>query len=339
MRIIVDAMGGDFAPFEQIKGCIEAKKELDCAVVLAGNREIIEKCAKDNGLSLDGLEILHAENSISMSDPPLTVRSKPDTSLRVGLTALAEKKADAFVSAGSTGAVQTGATLFVRRIPGVFRSAIGTVLPFQRPALLLDSGANATFTPEMLVEYAIMGSAYMAGVCGVKDPAVGLLNIGTEEHKGTKDHAAAYGLLKEAEGINFIGNVEPTSLPFGVCDVLVTDGFTGNILLKSVEGMAKYIFSGIKDAYMKNFKTKVAGAMSKDVFKDVKKQFDATEYGGAPLLGIAAPVIKAHGNSNAKAICSAVRQAYRYAECGAVGHIEAEIAKRKAAGEDPGAAE
>ncbi len=329
MRIMLDAMGGDFAPLEPIKGCLEAIKELSFIPVLVGNREKILHCAKENQIDLTGIEILHAENEITMTDSPLSVRSKPDTSLKVGLQALAQKEADAFVSAGSTGAVQTGATLFVHRISGVSRSAIGAILPMRTPTLLLDSGANTSFTSEMLLEYAIMGSTYMSKIFGIREPRVGLLNIGVEEHKGTAVHAEAYALLSQTPSIHFVGNVEANTVPFGACDVLVADGFSGNVLLKTTEGMGKYIFSCVKEVFGRDLGSKIRGALSMKCLRSVKKQFDATEYGGAPLLGISAPVIKAHGNSDAKAVKNAIFQAYRYAESDVVGVIANEIAKRK----------
>lgn len=329
MKIMLDAMGGDFAPLEPIKGCLEAMKELDFTPILVGNREKILRCAEENRLNLEEIEILHAENTLEMTDSPLSVRNKPDTSLKIGLQALAQKQADAFVSAGSTGAVQTGATLFVHRISGVSRSAIGAILPMATPTLLLDSGANTSFTPGMLLEYAVMGSAYMSGVFGIQKPRVGLLNIGAEEHKGSTGHAEAYALLSGDGDINFVGNVEANTVPFGVCDVLVSDGFSGNIFLKSVEGMGKYIFTCVKEAFDKDLDSKIRGALSKKCLRAVKKKFDSTEYGGAPLLGIGAPVIKAHGNSDAKAVKNAVKQAYRYAEKNVVGIIGEEISRRK----------
>ncbi len=329
MKIIIDAMGGDFSPEEQIKGCIEATKELEFSPVLIGNREKILDCARSLRLSLEGIEIVHTENTIEMTDPPLSVRSKPDTSLKVGLQMLAGKEADAFVSAGSTGAVQTGATLFVKRIPGISRSAIGTILPMTNPMLLLDCGANTSFTSEILVEYAVMGTTYMKKVCNIKNPRVGLLNIGAEEHKGTEKHAEAYKLLSEDSGINFIGNAEPNEIPFGICDVLVADGFSGNIFLKSCEGVGKYLLSSLREAYTKNTVSKFSALLSRSTLRAVKKKFDASEYGGAPLLGIAAPVIKAHGNSNAQAIKNAIKQAYHYAAEKTVDTIGEEIAKRK----------
>ena len=327
MRILIDAMGGDFAPLEQIKGAVAARKEIDYQPVLVGHREKIEQCAKEHGIDLAGIEIVHAENVIKMTDPPLSVRSVPDTSLRVGFTMLAKKEADAMVSAGSTGAVQVGATLFVKRLPGAKRAAIGTVIALACPVLILDCGANTTYNEDIFVQYAIMGSLYMKIACGIDQPRVGLLNIGAEEHKGTEEHVKAYKRLQSLEGIRFIGNVEAGDVPKGACDVLVTDGFAGNVLLKSMEGMSKFLFVNLKEALNSSPKNKIAGLLcKKDIYK-MKKRYDASEYGGAPLLGISAPVIKAHGNSDEKAMKNAILQACRMVKGDTVARIKEALAK------------
>lgn len=251
-----------------------------------------------------------------MEDPPTDVRAKKDCSLRRGCEMLAAGEADAFVSAGSTGALHMGATLFVRRIPGVLRAAIATILPLTNPILLMDSGANTVVTPAHLLQFALMGSAYMKGVFGVKKPRVGLLNIGQEKSKGTALQVEAYRLLSEEESLLFVGNVEAREVPFGCCDVLVTDGFTGNILLKSIEGMASFFSGEIKGVFMANTLTKAGYPLYHKALRRMKKKFDSTEYGGAPLLGFHAPVIKAHGSSNAVALKNAVRQAIQFSSSG-----------------------
>ena len=328
MKILIDAMGGDYAPLEIIRGTLRAKKEVDCSLTLVGDTEAVRRCAKDHRLPLDGVDILHASDMIGMADSPLSVRSKPDTSLRVGLSALARKEYDAFISAGNTGALQMGANLFVRRIPGLTRSAIGTMLPLSVPVLLLDSGANATFTPELLCQYALMGSIYMKKVHSIEKPRVGLLNIGSEDHKGTPDHLEAFKLLRNFSSVCFVGNVEPPSLTNGVCDVLVADGFSGNVLLKTMEAMSGYLFSCIDSALgvvRDEDESKLHDEQKKILrrYNAVRRRFDSTEYGGAPLIGISAPVIKAHGNSDANAIKNAIRQAMLYAG----GNVVNEIAK------------
>ena len=325
MRILVDAMGGDHAPLAVLNGCIRAKSELGVTPVLVGNAAVLKNAAESAGIDLSGLEILHAERAIGMDDLPLSVRSIPDSSIRIGLTALSKGQADAFVSAGNTGALQLGANLFVGRINGISRSAIATVLPCKNPVLLLDCGANATFTPELLCEYAAMGSVYMKKVCGVAHPRVGLLNIGSEPYKGTPGHAQTNKLLSELSQIGFVGNIEPAALIEGACDVLVADGFSGNVLLKTMESAVKYTLSKIEDA------AKGQSSLERILRQDqtlsaryygVKKQFDPSEYGGAPFLGIRAPVIKAHGNSDAGAIKNAIRQASLYAAGQVVKEIE-----------------
>jgi glycerol-3-phosphate acyltransferase PlsX len=326
MKIIIDAMGGDFAPLEQIKGALDAKKEIDFKPILVGHKEKILACAKENGLDLSELEIVHAENVISMSDPPLSVRSVPDTSLRVGFTMLAKGEADAMVSAGSTGAVQVGATLFVKRVPGAKRAAIGTVVALSCPVLILDCGANTTYNEDIFAQYAVMGSLYMKIVCGLENPRVGLLNIGSEEHKGTEEHVKAYQRLKSMKEINFIGNVEAGSVPYGACDVLVTDGFAGNVLLKSMEGMSKFLMLNLKETLTSSPKNKIAGLLCKKDVYAMKKKYDASEYGGAPLLGISAPVIKAHGNSDAHGMKNAILQAAKLVDGKTVEKIKEALA-------------
>lgn len=313
-------MGGDHAPAEILKGVLLARETLDFTPVLVGNSDAVKSCAKENALDVSGIGILHAENVIRMEDPPMSVRSVPSSSLRVGLTALADKKGAAFVSAGNTGALQMGANLYVHRIPGVTRPAIGAILPMASPTLLLDCGANATFSPELLCQYALTGSIYMKKVHGIKKPRVGLLNIGSEPYKGTPDHAQAYVLLSELSGIVFVGNVEPNLLSKDLCDVLVCDGFSGNILLKTLEGIGTYIFDLLGSCAADRGKD-LEGAQN-----ELKKRFDPSEYGGAPLIGIAAPVIKAHGNSNARAIANAIAQAIRYARGKVTKEIERGLA-------------
>ena len=316
MRIAVDAMGGDFAPLAPIRGCIAAAKDREIEPVLVGNTRAIFACAQEAGLDLSGVTVVHAENAVGMSDPPLSVRTLPDNSMKVGMKLLVAGEVDAFVSAGSTGALQTAATLFARRSPGVLKSAIGTVLPMENPTLLLDCGANTSYTPEILRDYAVMGSVCMEALFGLEKPRVGLLNIGTEEQKGRADYPEAYRLLKEDEGLDFIGNVEANAVPFGACDVLVSDGFSGNVFLKSIEGMSAYLFKNLSGG-------------DREAFDRLRASFDVSERGGAPLLGISAPVIKAHGSSGERAILGAIRQAQLFAESGLCGRIAEELAKRR----------
>lgn len=313
MRIIVDVMSGDHAPEELIKGAAAAAKEFDADITVVGNREIIRKIAFVNGYDISGITIEHAKSVIDMEDSPLTVvRQKKDSSMSVGLRMLADGKGDAFVSAGNTGALVTGATLIVRRIKGIQRAGIATVLPFPVPLLLMDSGANLNVTSEHLEQFAFMGSKYMEKIYGIHHPRVGLLNNGTEYNKGTQLQIETHQLLLAQSALNFIGNVEGKDLPFNACDVLVTDGFTGNIILKYTEGMGRFMLHMLKDVFTANFMAKLSAVTMRDQLHGLKKRFDASEHGGAPLLGIAKPVIKAHGNSDAYAIQNAIFQAINF---------------------------
>ena len=325
MNIIIDAMGGDNAPNEIVKGAAAAARNTDSRLVLVGNRAKIESILREEDADPRLFDIVHAESVITMEDGPLSVvRAKKDSSMAVGLRLLKEG-GDAFVSAGNTGAVHAGSSLIIRPFKGVQRSAIATVLPFKRPILLMDSGANINVTADYLVQWAIMGSIYVKNVLGVEHPEVGLLNNGAEERKGTQVQIDAYGKLSETPGIRFIGNVEGKEIPFGPCDVLVTDGFTGNITLKLIEGMSKFMFSLLKDMYMTNALTKLSFFAMKDQLRQLKHDFDAGEYGGAPLLGLQKPVIKAHGSSDARAIASAVRQAEATVRTGVTEQIAARM--------------
>jgi glycerol-3-phosphate acyltransferase PlsX len=259
-----------------------------------------------------------------MEDAPISVRrGKADSSMGVALRMLAEGKGDAMVSTGNTGALFAGATLIVRKIGGVHCPAIAALLPMQPPVLLLDSGANLNVSAEDLEQFAIMGSIYMKKTMGLENPRVGLLNNGAEECKGTDLQRAAYQRLAENPDIRFVGNVEGNVMPFGACDVLVTDGFTGNILLKSVEGVGKYMLGMLKGVFTANLATKISYLMLKKQLRSMKKALDASESGGAPILGIAKPVIKAHGSSDAKAFKNAIRQATEFANSGAMAELEA----------------
>ena len=321
MNIIIDAMGGDNAPAEIVKGAVEASKTGTSRLVLVGNRLRIEQYIRQFGGDARLLDIVHADQVITMEDDPMSVvRGKKDSSMAVGLKLLKEG-GDAFVSAGNTGALHAGSSLIIRTMKGVQRSAIATVLPFGRPILLMDSGANINVTAEYFVQWAIMGSLYMKNVLGIEEPEVGLLNNGAEEHKGTQVQIDAYKKLSENPTIRFCGNVEGKELPFGPCDVLVTDGFTGNVTLKLIEGMAKFLFGALKDLYTKNAVTKLSFLAMKDGLRQMKRDFDASEYGGAPLLGLQKPVIKAHGSSDAKAFRSAIRQAEAYVSTGVTAQI------------------
>jgi len=330
MKIILDVMSGDNAPLEIIKGASMAASELDCDIVMVGDEEIIKKCADENSIDISSerLSIAHASDVITMEDAPLSVRTKKDSSMAVGLRMLHEEAGDAFVSAGNTGALYAGASLIVYRIKGFRKAAIATILPFSKPMLLVDSGANIVVTEENLEQFAVMGSIYMEKIFGIDRPEVGLLNNGTESHKGTEVLQKTYERLSNCDDINFVGNIEGKTVPFGSCDVLVTDGFTGNVLLKFTEGFGSFMLKKLKTTFTKNLKTKLSALALSSEVKALKKEFDASEYGGAPLLGISKPVIKAHGSSDAVAVKNAVRQAISYSETGIIVDIADYIMKR-----------
>ncbi len=317
MRIIVDLMGGDNAPAETLKGAVWASQELDAEFVLVGDRNEIEALATQNNYDLSKMELIHAESVITMEDDPiLPVRGKQDSSMSVALRMLAEGKGDAMVSTGNTGALFTGATLLVRKVKGVLRPGIGAILPLQNPVLLMDTGAHVTVTEENLEQFGVMGSAYMRKMYGIERPRVGLLNNGSESCKGTALQQAAYQRLSQNPDINFVGNVEGNTVAFDVCDVLVTDGFTGNIFLKGTEGLGKMLLGKLKSMFKEAPLGFVAYLTLKKQIKGLKKQFDSSEHGGAPILGVNKPVIKAHGSSNAKAFKNAIRQAINFASSG-----------------------
>ena len=315
MRIIVDAFGGDHAPLEVLKGCALAKEEYGVEITLCGDEEKIRACAKDNGIALDGMDILHAPAVIPVeADPTTLLKEYADSSMAMGMKALKNGEGDAFVSAGSTGALVVGASLIVKRLKGVRRVGLATVIPNSNKFyLLMDAGANAECRPEMLAQFGVMGSVYMERLKGVKNPRVGLINIGTEETKGLELQLESYKLLQKAP-VNFIGNVEARGLALGECDVAVCDGFVGNVALKLTEGLAKYFSNELKGMFMANLKTKIAALLMKDKIAAFKKSMDYKEHGGAPLLGASLPVIKAHGSSDAKAFKNAIRQAKEYVD-------------------------
>lgn len=329
MKIILDVMGGDKDVLEFVKGAILAKAEYNAEIVLVGDEaKISEALAQEN--AKEGFEIVHTADAITMEDNPLSIRREHrNSSMALALKMVAGGEGDAVVSAGNTGALFIGATGYVHCAEGVRRAALASVIPMQKPVLLLDCGANAEVTPAFLVQFAHLGSIYMKRVMGIENPRVGLLNNGAEAHKGTPIYKEAHALLSEEKGIHFVGNIEGKDVPFDKCDVLVCDGFAGNILLKTIEGTSKFVmkqFSGIFSGLV----GKLAGAMVLKKAKALKKRFDAKEYGGAPFLGIAKPIIKAHGNSDARAIKNAIRQAIAYAETGVIEEIEALAAEQPA---------
>lgn len=317
MRILIDAMSGDNAPLEILKGVELAHREYpDHTMLIVGDENIISDLAVKNNIKIHGIEIIPSSTVITMEDNPLSaIREKRDSSMAVGLKTLRTGEVDAFVSAGNTGALLAGATIIVKRIVGINRAAIASVLPLSNPVLLMDSGANLTVTADNIAQFAFMGAKYMEKIYGIDRPRVGLLNNGTEYNKGNTLQIESYQVLSES-GLEFVGNIEGKAVPFNACDVLVTDGFTGNIFLKTVEGMGKFLLTTLKEVLTTNIVTKVSTLTMGEKIKDLKHRFDANEHGGAPILGISKPVIKAHGSSDANAIKNAIRQSIHFVETG-----------------------
>ena len=328
MKIIVDAFGGDNAPLAVLQGAEMAVKEYGVTIVLSGDEAKIRAVAEEHNITLDGMEILQADDVISMHDEPTEiVKSKKGSSMAVGMKALADGEGDAFGSAGSTGAVVVGGTLIVKRIKGIKRVALASMIPGKNNNyLMLDIGANAECRPEMLAQFGVMGSVYMENVEGRKNPTVGLLNIGTEDTKGGELQKESYALLEKAP-LNFIGNVESREIPKGDTDIIVTDGFTGNIALKLIEGVSLTMFSMIKNVLYSSLKNKIGALLIKKGLYSIKAKADYSEVGGAPLLGTRAPVFKAHGSSNGKAIKNAIGQAMEFAKTGVIDKISTDLAK------------
>ena len=329
MKIIVDCMSGDNAPDEIVKGALIGAKKENVTLILVGTKSEIEKSAKKCSMSLDGHEIVEntGENILMTDDPSVVTKEKSESSMAVALKLLKEGAGEAVICAGSTGALFTGSTLLIRRIKGVRRPALGAIIPVGSPALIADSGANVICTPDDLVMFARMGSIYMNKVMGIDNPKVGLINNGEEECKGTELQKEVYQRLKTLDEINFKGNVEGREIFKGPCDVLVCDGFTGNIVLKMVEGGGKFVKTCLKKIFYRNIFSKLAYVFARSSVKALQREMDYSIYGGAPFLGIAKPVIKAHGSANHVSISVCVGQAKRYAESGMIDYIASLSAK------------
>lgn len=327
MKIILDAMGGDNAPEAVVQGAVDALASFkDFSVILVGKDEAIRRAL--SGLTYDQsrVEIANCAEVIEMCESPAAaIRKKKDSSMVVGLTALSQGRGDIFISAGNTGALVAGGTLIVRRIAGVKRPALATQLPSRTGSvLLMDGGANVDCKPSYLAQFGVMGSVYMQKVMDISEPKVGLVNNGGEEEKGNLLTKEAYQLMKTTP-VNFVGNAEGRDLLSGSFDVIVCDGFTGNIILKFLEGTAGVIMGTLKESIMKSAKSKIGALFMKGAFRDLKKKFDYSEYGGALLLGIRGGVMKAHGSSDAKAVSSAVKMARRFILGDVVQNIKAQI--------------
>ena len=344
MKIILDAMGGDLAPQAPVMGAVEAAKDFGAQITLVGRGEEILKVLKDNGIHdlPQGITVSDAEEVVDMHDDPANViRKKKNSSMVVGLRMLAQEEGDAFVSAGSTGALLSGATLIVKRVKGIRRAAMGPCMPNKAggKTIIVDCGANAECTPEFLLQFGLVGSLHAKKSLGIENPRVGLLNIGTEDSKGTPLQKEAYGLLKAASEqgiINFIGNIEGRDVLLGEVDVVVCDGFSGNVLLKSIEGTAYFMGSLMKHKIFKrNIFSMIGYLFCKPGVDEVMKMMDYRQIGGTQFLGIKKPVIKAHGSSDALAFRNAVRQAVEAAENNISEELEQDLQKLNGLKETP----
>ena len=337
MKIIADGFGGDNAPLSVLEGCAAAVKEYGVEILLTGDEKVLRDTAGQNNISLAGIEIVPAEGVISMHDDPrMLLKEKSHSSMAVAFQLLKEGKGDALVSGGSTGAVVVGANFIVKRIKGIKRPGLASVIPtINGKYMLMDCGATLDCKPETLAHYGMMGSVYMKKMFGIPQPKVGLVNIGAEDTKGTALQLNAYRLMSEAP-YHFVGNVEAREIPAGAVDVAVADGFTGNVVLKLTEGLASMFSKKLKDMLLAGTASKLAALLLKNGIKDFKASMDYTEYGGAPLLGVQKPVIKAHGSSNGKAFKNAIRQAMTFAESGMIEEITRTAAamKMEASGEE-----
>ena len=337
MKIILDAMGGDNAPEAAVLGAFEAAKTFGLEIILVGRGEAILEVMGRHGITdlPDGVEIANAEDVVDMHDDPASIiHKRKNSSMVIGLKLLADGKGDAFVSAGSTGALLTGATLLVKRVRGIRRASMAPAMPTKagHKVIVCDCGANAECTPEFLLQFGLVASAYSKYTLGVENPRVGLLNIGSEDSKGTQLQKDAYALLKDAADkglINFTGNVEARDVPLGAVDVVVCDGFNGNILIKSIEGTAMFMGSMLKRMFKKNLGSKLGYLLCRSGVKDLTKLLDYREIGGTQLLGIKMPVIKAHGSSDALAFRNAVKQAMTAAEGNFTAQLEQTLAALK----------
>lgn len=341
MRIAVDGMGGDNAPAEIVKGCVEAARVTDDEIYIVGIEEEIRRELNRNHYVPGRIKIVNASQVITGEDSPVrAVRAKKDSSLVKGISLVKDGTCDFLISGGNTGAIMAASLFILGRIKGIERPAIGTIYPLltgEGASFLVDAGANAECRPAHLVRFAHMGSIYAEKVLGIENPRVGLVNIGTEERKGTAALKETYGLLKES-GLNFVGNIEARDIPYGVVDVMVCDGFTGNTILKLSEGMVMKAFDMLKGMFKKNAATKMSALMLKKQLKEFGRMIDYSEYGGAPMLGIRGNVLKIHGSSNAGAVVNAIIKGKVYVENDVVGMIENAVSAEKTEEAPSGAA-
>lgn len=336
MNIMIDGMGGDHAPEEIVKGAVQAAKEISGTVSIIGREERINECLQALNWNGDNIEVVDATEVISNNESPaMAVRKKKDSSISKGMRMLKEGEVDAFISGGSTGALLSAGLLILGRIRGIKRPAIAAFFPkigMNDTSLILDCGANAESRPEYLLQYGIMGSIFVEKVKGIENPEVMLLNVGAEEEKGDPLHKESFELLRNAD-INFKGNCEGRDVPFGCCDVVVTDGFSGNVFLKSSEGVALAVMKRIKQKMTEGLAAKAGALLSYNKLKEIKKEFDYSEEGGAPILGLKGPVLKIHGSSKANAVYNAILKAVPYVEQDVTALIENAITE-KSSGEE-----
>lgn len=336
MNIMIDGMGGDHAPEEIVKGAVQAAKEISGTVSIIGREERINECLQALNWNGDNIEVVNATEVISNNESPaMAVRKKKDSSISKGMRMLKEGEVDAFISGGSTGALLSAGLLILGRIRGIKRPAIAAFFPkigMNDTSLILDCGANAESRPEYLLQYGIMGSIFVEKVKGIENPEVMLLNVGAEEEKGDPLHKESFELLRNAD-INFKGNCEGRDVPFGCCDVVVTDGFSGNVFLKSSEGVALAVMKRIKQKMTEGLVAKAGALLSYNKLKEIKKEFDYSEEGGAPILGLKGPVLKIHGSSKANAVYNAILKAVPYVEQDVTALIESAITE-KSSGEE-----
>jgi glycerol-3-phosphate acyltransferase PlsX len=328
MRLAVDGMGGDFAPDAVIEGCVEALREHDLHIIITGPEDLIRRKLSEYSYPKDKITVVNATEVISPNEEPVkALKRKKDSSLVKALNLVKAGEADAILSAGSTGALMAGASLIIGRIKGIKRVALAPVMPGKNaPFMIVDAGANVDCKPQYLLQFALMGKIYFENILQVPNPSVGLVNIGAEEEKGNELTKETHKLLKQTD-FNFVGNIEPRDVPKGDVNILVCDGFVGNTILKTYEGVASTIFSMLKEEIMSSFTNKLGGLLLKSVFSRFKKKFDYTEYGGSAFLGSNGIVIKAHGSSNAKAFKNAIKQAVSSYDSKIVDKIREELGK------------